>query len=431
MQLFRDASPLIEQFVGWLDRLVKGFRKAGEFKPGRASTSWDLPDGRRRVHEDHRSADRGDRGLIGDLFGLGKDTGDNIFTKIKADVQKIRDWLADPKNKDTIKQWFDDAEKLYDKIHGLVEQVILFVESLDTPTNRTLLFTLIDVCTDLISMLTDVAGWVDDINEKLDTAGAAESFGKRVDEVANGTAWGTIKGHIDEITDGTAWQSLKGHIDEIDDGTAFASLKQRAGEGEDGDRRVLLGIGTSIAAGFKGAGRLDRRHIPHRRGAACRSRRESLDGIIQAVSTWAINLKTDIKQGWDDAWNLRVLQRAGCHRPGQQAFERMVNILVGNSIIPDLIDEIVRLFATLPGRIIAALGDLASKFGTWLSTLPGKAKATATDIVREFSGLAGRMITKAGSLASQFGTWVSRCRVRRRRWPPTLSGPSPAWPGGR
>jgi hypothetical protein len=88
-------------------------------------------------------------------------------------------------------------------------------------------------------------------------------------------------------------------------------------------------------------------------------------------------------------------------------FAWLYDFLVGNSLIPDLVNAIVGWFARLPGMILAVLGNLASVFVQWVAGVPAAVSGIIDQVIAPWRGLAGKIITGAGNLASQFGTWVS------------------------
>lgn len=159
-EAFVAASPIIEEFLGWLlgvSEAMVEFGKGGTESP---LAKW--------FNDAWESAKIVGAfileliGLVGDLFGLGKDTGDSLFADLTKQVRKIRDWLADPKNKDTIKQWFEDAKRLGRQLGRIVVKAIEFVDALDTPLNRKIL----EIVLGILETMFDVLTWlVDKWNE--------------------------------------------------------------------------------------------------------------------------------------------------------------------------------------------------------------------------------------------------------------------------
>jgi hypothetical protein len=251
------------------------------------------------------------------------------------------------------------------------------IDDLDTPGNRKLLFDVMDAAITALGWIDKLIVKIGDLHTKLGEKYDNSSLPQLAE--ANKDDWETIKGYGERFLQWWIpfWDSIS-----ISPKEAVAAMEQiKFGHFYD---MVLQGLETLL----KGWIKLWDRFIL--------SPQEALDLVIRGFNLFIedlMNAPARVKAGLD-----LIIRK----------FEEWVDQLVGHSIIPDLIDEIVRLFATLPGRIIGALGDLGALFATWLSTLPGKAKTAATNIVKEFSGLAGRMITKAGDLTGKFGTWASK-----------------------
>lgn len=64
-------------------------------------------------------------------------------------------------------------------------------------------------------------------------------------------------------------------------------------------------------------------------------------------------------------------------------FKELYDILVGHSIVPDLIDRIIDLFTGLPGKIMGALGDLVSKVAGRFQEMANGAKKKVENLVTD------------------------------------------------
>jgi hypothetical protein len=293
-QAFVAAQPLIEDFLKWLEDVSKKWVKFTKDPKGKKKAP---------ITDFFEKAQASAKivgplileiiGLIGDLFGAGKTSGDNVFTKILNWVRQIRGWLADPANAGAIDQWFVDAETVAGKIGGIVTAVSDLIAALDTPQNRTLFTQILELVPLVIRAIQIVVKWVE------------------IAWIAFQTVWGQIKSVVE----------------------------------------------TTVAA-------------------------------IQAQFNLLVDIMTPIVLAIFAPWVL------------------LYQWLVGNSLVPDLVNAIVDWFGRLPGMILAALGDLLSLFAGWLSPLLGFAIQTVTDIVNAFAGLAGKILNVLGDLATGFGLWL-------------------------
>ena len=90
-----------------------------------------------------------------------------------------------------------------------------------------------------------------------------------------------------------------------------------------------------------------------------------------------------------------------------QVFIDLADELVGHSIIPDMIMDIVGWFARMPGMIAGVLGNLAGRFVIWLAGVPQKIQSAVGLVVGAFGGLAGKAIARAGNIVGSFAKWVA------------------------
>ena len=99
-------------------------------------------------------------------------------------------------------------------------------------------------------------------------------------------------------------------------------------------------------------------------------------------------------------------------------FQGMYDTLVGHSIIPDLIQDIIDFFAGLPGRIAGALADIARTIlnsitgeDGWISTVKNGVGQLITDVVSFFAGLPAQLtslLTDIFNAATKMGDSIKR-----------------------
>ncbi len=85
-------------------------------------------------------------------------------------------------------------------------------------------------------------------------------------------------------------------------------------------------------------------------------------------------------------------------------FQHLAAVLVGHSIVPDMINAIVGWFLGLPGRVMGAIGGLAGQMLGFFGGLASQAASSAAGLVNNvaywFSQLPGRAAGAMGALAS-------------------------------
>jgi tape measure domain-containing protein len=126
-------------------------------------------------------------------------------------------------------------------------------------------------------------------------------------------------------------------------------------------------------------------------------------------------LNHDIRQIWNGLWDAIVgtvfnLGKAvwnlisGFVEGVVGFFEGMYDVLVGHSIVPDMINAIIRWFISLPGKVIGVIasfvGSIIAKFieiaGSVISSVSGMVDRVSSF----FSGLPGRILSAIGNLGS-------------------------------
>lgn len=85
-------------------------------------------------------------------------------------------------------------------------------------------------------------------------------------------------------------------------------------------------------------------------------------------------------------------------------FKNLFNRLVGNSIVPDMINAIVRFFVGLPGRVLSAIAGLAGDLGGRIrdagSRMLDAARSAVGKLLEVLSGLPGRAVSALSDLGS-------------------------------
>ena len=357
---FIVLEPYITDFLGWMEEVSKAFAdfskddgarggsKLAQFfdkAAGSAMRLWDL------------IVQVGS--VIATVFSAGKSTGDNIITSLADAAEDLNKWLTSPEGQQALKDMFGFAEQLAGALGQVVVQAVKFIDALDTPTSRFMLLGMVGALESLIGWLTIGAGLLDRWNTfLLETLSAGIAA---FQNMISGAA-GAVQGIID------AFGQIKDYIVNVlvpDIQDVFSAMTL-------GDFLVeALRLFEDVFAG------------------------------IQMLFN-----------GFFEWWTTNV---ARLPLPMQIAVNALIwpwlwlyNALVGNSIVPDLINEIIRLFGTLPTAILFALGGpLVGLFVVWMFGVPEEAARVARLVIDAFSGLATKIIQTAGNVSQAFSTWFS------------------------
>lgn len=81
-------------------------------------------------------------------------------------------------------------------------------------------------------------------------------------------------------------------------------------------------------------------------------------------------------------------------------FQHLYDVLVGHSIIPDLVTAIVRWILSLPGKILGGLASFVARVIGYFGRMASGARGKIGDIIHTVAGLPGRVLHALGNLGS-------------------------------
>jgi len=344
-QAFIALSPIISELLGWLDGLMTKFVELG--KGGSSSDlagffnkAWDSA----KVLFDLIGSIGS---LIATIFGSGQPYGDKMFGDIAAKVKEIVGWLTSPEGQKALDQWFQDAQRLGEKLGEIVVSVVEFIDALDTPVSRQLLMDILGIINGIIGALTDAVGvltWWLEVCQKI------QNFWRTV----GATIKAVFLGFPDWING--AARALNEWVDNFDPAPAIEA--------------AFTALGTWIK------------------------------GLFTDLGTW-------ISEQWANTFGaFHWPDMSGFLDPIKKPFIDLYNWLVGNSLIPDLINAIIGWFFKLPTAIAQAIADTVVAFGTWIIGMVAKAAEVVGKIAAAFIGLAAKLFTQAGDAAAAAWTWI-------------------------
>jgi phage-related protein len=101
-------------------------------------------------------------------------------------------------------------------------------------------------------------------------------------------------------------------------------------------------------------------------------------------------------------------------------FKWLYDVLVGHSIVPDLINAIIAWFAKLPGRIVGYVANMVPRVIGWFTRMAGQALAAvgrlvnnAVSALSRLPGRAGSAVSRLwGSMTGHFGAAITNARAR-------------------
>jgi hypothetical protein len=154
-EAFVAATPLVEDFLGWLEGLSQTLANLG--KGGKKSKLGEFfADIKPTMHQVGHAIEQV-IGLVFDLFnGPGQKQGGKMFQSLANNVKRFRNFLQDAKKDGSLHQFFLDARRLANKIGDAVVQIGKFIAALDTPANRTMLMFFVDQFTVSLKLLTAI-----------------------------------------------------------------------------------------------------------------------------------------------------------------------------------------------------------------------------------------------------------------------------------
>lgn len=102
------------------------------------------------------------------------------------------------------------------------------------------------------------------------------------------------------------------------------------------------------------------------------------------------------------------------------AFKWLYDVLVGHSIVPDMINAIISWFARLPGRLIGFIANMVPRIISWFGRMASQAISwagrTVSGVVSWFAKLPGRAAGAVsrlwGAMSGYFGSAASSARAR-------------------
>lgn len=128
------------------------------------------------------------------------------------------------------------------------------------------------------------------------------------------------------------------------------------------------------------------------------------DGLIQIVTgLWDV-----IKSIFVGAFNIIVGLIKGFGNGVIAVFQWIYDILVGHSIVPDMITAIIAVFTGMPARVIAAVISLGAKLFSWATEAMTQAKNAITnkanEIVSFVKGVPGKILSALGNTGSMLSS---------------------------
>lgn len=152
--LFIAIAPYTDRFLNWVEEISNKFAKWAN-KPAEKNGVKSFMD------EAFESATAVGKligsiiGLIGDLFGASKNTGDNIFTDLSSTIDGWRVKIEQAREDGTLQAWFEDAKRTAGAIANAIVEIAKFIEKLDTPANRQLVRDIANAFIELVGTISE------------------------------------------------------------------------------------------------------------------------------------------------------------------------------------------------------------------------------------------------------------------------------------
>lgn len=358
---------------------------------------------------------------IGNVFGVAMDdAGPTFLTWLRDLTQTWADWTGDVKNRQTLRDWFDNAIKVGKDLVTIVGQVFGILGDLDTAKSRQnlqdillLITTLNDIFSVIFVSMHQVMFTFREMGDAVYAAySALVTFG---DQVNGGLS--TAAGAFSSFG-----ETANGVLDSVAGGIATFSTWVMSGFGLQEALPGIIGSFTSFG--------------------------ESVNGVLDSIAGGISRFSTWVMSGFGLAGNFTAIGE-WIIAPFRWAY----NVLLGNSIIPDIVNGIQQWLGKVPGIITGALatvgGLLIAPFragysnlsrvlsavpglvSTWLRNavvrIPAVLASVATLVTAPFrtaaAGVLGILRGVAGTIGSVVGSWVSRARAAVSGIAAALTGP--------
>jgi hypothetical protein len=180
--VFESLLPITRRFLHWLEEITgkfaewansdEGQKKLKDFFDSAAESAKKVGDFLGTAAE-----------ALGRLLGEGKGTGDKLFQDMADAMQRFVDYLTDPKNKDSIDDFFKFAQDLGESLGKFGEAVIKMFDALDTPETRELLLWIIKAFTWILEKVTwviekfmELAHWMRTLKKQFDDLDISDLF---------------------------------------------------------------------------------------------------------------------------------------------------------------------------------------------------------------------------------------------------------------
>ncbi|MGW1039644.1 phage tail protein [Streptomyces sp. NPDC002547] len=214
---------------------------------------------------------------------------------------------------------------------------------------------------------------------------AIDSVGRTAKDVAP-----QINQAFQTVADSGALKSLTDGFDRLVKNSlpGFNKALTQTGPVFDGVKKLMGDVGTGISEFFEGISQ---------GGPGAGKALEDLGTLIKYTLIvigqtigWLARAYGDIRKFIDDVIGF---------------FQHLYDVLVGHSIVPDMVNAIIRWIGGLPGRAASALGSLGSKIvgvaGRAMSSLGSAISRGLTTAVNYVKGLPGRARSALGSLGDK------------------------------
>jgi phage-related protein len=156
MGIWIAITPFVQRFLDWFSQVTQEFANWVNSAEGKNTIRQFLEDAFDSA-ESLGGALEEIIGLIGDLFGVSRETGDSIFDTLAGKVEEWRAALNRAKEDGVIQQWFRDAKETTDEIGRMVEAIGKFADAMDTPENRETVRQLTGLFDDLLLIIETLA----------------------------------------------------------------------------------------------------------------------------------------------------------------------------------------------------------------------------------------------------------------------------------
>lgn len=277
--------------------------------------------------------------IIGTVFWSGNENaGDSFLDSILAKLEKFSDWLKSPEGQDAMKRWFEDAKRFASDLWAVLGMLGEAFDKLDSPEGRKSL-------SDIMNFVLTVGHHIGNVwNLILFLEGLAD-------------AWIRFTGFKMPRTD-----SFSAFISDMTSNMLRANPIVMAFSALSGPLTSAWEAATSWFGGPNGPASIPRLLIENVLPQVTSFVQQLTTGVISGLVSFGAMLVSGVQNAFSMLGSFLIGIGTAIVEWLTSPFQRAYDLIVGNSIVPDMVNEVIDWITGLPGKIGTALAGLVGVF---------------------------------------------------------------------